>query len=334
MSPDGDTVYVTSRENGISIINAATNTLTRNIPVFSDTIAVSPDGKKLYGVSRDEGKLMSIDIASGAILDEIEVGPGPHGIAVNNEGTRIYVSSLEDGIVRAIDTMTMGVISTIAVTQPGDPVWDVEVSPDGSKVYAVSSIGCKLTVINVRSNTVMDTRFYTESVVSECYLAVSPDGQTIALSDVSIVPQTIYLINSQSLDIMALFHAQSPSDLDFTSDGQFVYCPDIWTGSVYVVDSWNSWLECTIEEGFADPHVYGHFIAEHKELVSGRVVSDGLGVEGIEVTLSNEFMSRKFLSDSQGRYYFHVPCGGLPHFIPNRRIYRIATGVGCGSALR
>ncbi len=309
VSPDGDTVYVTSRENGISIINAATNTLIRSIPVFPDTIAVSPDGKNLYGVSRDEGTLISLDITSGAILDEIEVGPAPHGITVNNEGTRIYVSSLEDGIVRAIDATAMGVISTITVTQPGDPVWDVEVSPDGFMVYAVSSIGCKLTAINVRSNTVMGTRLYTESFVSESYLAVSPDGQTIALSDVSIVPRTIYLVSSQSLDIMALFHTQSPSDLDFTSDGQFVYCPDIWTGSVYVVDSWNSWLECTIEEGFADPHVYGHFIAEHKELVSGRVVSDDKGVEGIEVTLSNEFMSRTFLSDAQGRYYFHVPTG-------------------------
>jgi YVTN family beta-propeller protein len=309
VSPDGDTAYVTSRENGISIINAATNILTGSIPVFSDTIAVSPDGEKLYGVSRDEGTLISIDIASGAILDEIEVGPAPHGIAVNNEGTRIYVSSLEDGIVRAIDATTMAVISTVAITQPGDPVWDVEVSPDGSKVYAVSSIGCKLTVINVRSNTVMDTRYYTESIVSECYLAVSPDGQTIALSDVSIMAMTIYLINSQSLDIMDLFQAQSPSDLDFTADGQFVYCPDIWTGSVYVVNSWESWLECIIEDGFADPHVYGHFIAEHKELISGKVVSDGQGVEGIEVTLSNEFMSRTFLTDAQGRYYFHVPPG-------------------------
>jgi YVTN family beta-propeller protein len=308
VSPDGDTVYVTSRENGISIIDAVTNTLTGNIPVFVDTIAVSPDGKKLYGVSRDEGTLKSIDIASGTILESVEVGPAPHGIAVNNEGTRIYVSSLDDGTVRVIDALSLGVIATVAVTDPGDPVWDVEVSPCGSKIYAVSAGSCKLTVIDGQTNSVIGTHFYLpEMFVSQCYLAVSPDGQRIALSDVAQLPMTIYLIDSQSLAVLSQFYAQRPSDLSFTADGSFVYCPDASINGVFIVDTRAQSVEGTIEEGFADPSTYGHFIAEHKEKISGRVVSDGSGVEGVAVSLSNENMNICVSSDSQGRYFFYAP---------------------------
>ena len=312
VSPDGDTAYVTSTEKGISIIDAATNTLTGNIPVFVDTIAVSPDGKSLYGVSRDEGTLKGIDIASGTVLKSVEVGPAPHGITVNNEGTRIYVSSLDDGMVRVIDVATMGVIATVAVTEPGDPVWDVEVNPCGSKVYAVSAGSCTLTVIDGETNAVIGSHSYLpESSVSQCYLAISPDGQRIALSDVSmsIIPRTIYLIDSQSLDVLRQFYAQRPSDLTFTADGSLFYCPDSWINGVYIVDTMDQWIEGTIQEGFADPSTYGHFIAEHKEKISGRVVSDGSGVEGVVVSLSNENMNICVSSDSQGQYFFYAPPG-------------------------
>ncbi len=310
VSPDGDTVYVTSKENGISMIDAAANTLTGNIPVFVDTLAVSPDGKKLYGLSRDEETLMSIDIASGSILDSVEVGLAPHGIAVNNEGTRIYVSSLDDGTVRVIDALSMGVIATVVVTEPGDSVWDVEVSPCGSKVYAVSSASCKLTVIDGQTNSIIGSHFYLpELFVSPCYLAVSPDGQRIALSDVAQSPRTIYLIDSQSLEVLSQFYAQRPSDLSFTADGSFVYCPDASINGVFIVNHWNQRIEGTIEDGFTSPSTYGHFIAEHKERISGRVVSEGSGVEGIVVSLSNENMTRCVSSDSQGRYFFYAPAG-------------------------
>ena len=93
------------------------------------------------------------------------MGLAPHGIAVNNEGTRIYVSSLDDGTVRVIDASSMGVIATVVVTEPGDPVWDVEVSPCGSKVYAVSSASCKLTVIDGQTNSIIGQPFLFAGIV-------------------------------------------------------------------------------------------------------------------------------------------------------------------------
>ena len=317
VSPDGDTAYVTSAEKGISIIDAASNTITRTIPVFVDTIAVSPDGKSLYGVSMNEGTLKGIDIATGAVVKSIEAGPTPHGITVNNEGTRIYVSSLDDGKVRVIDATTLGVIAEIAVTKPGDPIWDVEVSPCGSKVYAVSCRFCTLTVIDGKTNSVTGSHPYHshlgegESFISECNLAVSPYGQMIALSDISmsIMPRTIYLIDSQSLDVLSWFPAVAPSDLTFTADGSVIYCPDSWINGVYYVDMCAQWFEGTIEGDFSDPSTYGHFIAEHKEKISGRVVSDGSGVEGVVVSLSNDNINLCISSDSQGQYFFYATPG-------------------------
>lgn len=320
VSPDGDTVYTTTDENGIAVIDAATNTLIRSMPVDAVTLAVSPDGGKLYGISLYEDTLLCIDSTTGTVLGATDVGPNSYGIAVNSEGSRIYVSSLEDGTVRVIDASTMTVIVSVAVTEPGDPVWDVEVSPCGLKVYAVSSGGCTLTVLDSRTNAIIDRHSYLQGMyVSQCHLAVSPDGQRIALSDIAEMPLTIYLIDSLSLGILSQFPAYSPTDLNFTADGSFVYCPDARISGVYVVNTVRQMMESTIEGYFSWPATYGHFIAEHKEKISGRVVSDGSGVEGVRVTLTNEYVSMSFTTDSQGRYFFHAPPGQYTLSIPGSR---------------
>jgi YVTN family beta-propeller protein len=320
VSPDGDRVYVTNMENGISVIDAATHTVVDQIPVYADTLAVSPDGSNLYAVSQWEDTLYRIDISSREVLNRMDIGPVPLGIAVNNEGTRIYVSSLHDGTVKVVDSSTMSVAAAIQVTEPGDPVWDVEVSPDGSRVFAVSSLSCRLTVIDPQTSAVIQTRDYLEEgEAAECRLAVSPDGCRIALSDISAasIPQTIFIIEGRSLDVLSSFPAMWPSDPDFTADGSLLLVPDAWFGEVYAFDHMND-LTVTFEQGFEGPYASGRFIAEHKERISGRVMADGAGVEGVRITLSNEQITRCFSTDEQGRYFFYVPAGRYSIFFPEQ----------------
>ena len=310
VSPDGDQVYVTSTESGISIIDAATHTVTGQIPVYADTLAISPGGALLYALSLWEDILYRVDTSSGEVTGAMDTGPMPHGIAVNNEGTRIYITSLVDGTVKVVDSSTMSIIASIRVTDPGDSIWDVEVSNDGSKIYAVSARSCRLSVIDSQTNIVIQTREYLEMEAQECHLALSPDGDRVALSDISSanIPQTIFIIDSRSLDILNVFPAMWPSDLDFTADGSLLCVPDAWFGEVVVFNDMNN-PAGTVGQDFDGPCAAGHFIAEHKDRVSGRVLADGEGVEGVRVTLSNMRITKCFSTNAQGQYFFYVPAG-------------------------
>jgi YVTN family beta-propeller protein len=313
VSPDGNKVYVTNEENGISVIDVSTNTVAGNIPVFANTVAVSPEASILYAVSTYDGTLTAINAGTYQVLGVVQVGPTPHGVTVNNEGTRIYVSSLDDGNVRVIDAAALNVIDTVKVTDPGDAVWDVEMSPCGSELYAVSASSCKLTVIDTQTDSIINSRYYLpEMDIAQCYLAVSPDGDKIVITDVPqrVLPSTIYLIDSHSFDILSIIPSEGSSDPDFTADGSFVYIPDVSINGVNVVDATTNMLSSTIEDdNFTYPRTCGHFISEHKEKISGRIISDGTGVEGVIVSLSNENKNICFSSDSQGRYFFYAPPG-------------------------
>jgi len=310
VSPDGDLVYVTSEEDGISVIDSATNTVVGSIPVNATTVAASPDGSVIYAVSNGEGTLTAMDSASHEILGSVDVGASPCGIAVNPSGTRIFVASLEEGTVRVVDAADLSVMDTLQVSEPGTEVLDIEVSPDGSLVYAVSDYSCQLTVIDARTNSIIRSVSYMpERRLDDAYLAVSPDGQSIYLSLLSNA-SSIRIIDASSLEILKTIPAGYPSDLSFTPDGAFVYVPDAYTNTVLVIDTGSREVSSILlENDFEYPCTCGHFIAEHRERISGRIVVDGVGVEGVLVTLSDGAFTRDSYTDAQGRYFFYAPPG-------------------------
>lgn len=314
VSPDGDRVYVTclGGDGGIYIIDAKTNTVTGTIDgIYANTLTVSPDGSILYAVSTEDGTLTSIEANTHTIIRTADAGPLPRGIAVNNEGTRIYLTS-GNGTIEVVDAASFNTIDSIQVTHGEDMVWDVKVSPCGSIVYAVSAASLKLTLIDAQTDTIIRTKEYRpEMFPMQCNLAISPNGDKIALSDVDSGPQTIYLIDSQSLDVLMQIPASGPSSPDFIADGSLVYCPDYYLNGVFVLDAQANNLAGTItgDDDFNYPNTYGHYIAQHQERVSGRVTADGAGVEGVVATLTNGKITRCFSTDAQGRYFFYVPTG-------------------------
>jgi hypothetical protein len=79
--------------------------------------------------------------------------------------------------------------------------------------------------------------------------------------------------------------------------------------AVPVVDTWSQEIAAVVEEGFTDPYTCGHFIAEHRERIAGRVIAGGQGACGIRVTLSGQHFSRSFVTGSGGEYFFYAPAG-------------------------
>jgi YVTN family beta-propeller protein len=122
ITPDGRWVYVADGlNNGVSVINTTSNSLSTTIPGFSDPfeVAVSPNGSKVYVTNfalGNPGFVSVIDTDMNTIVvPSIPVGSAPAGLAVTPDGNRIYVANLVSNDVSVIDTGSNAVIATIPV---------------------------------------------------------------------------------------------------------------------------------------------------------------------------------------------------------------------------
>jgi YVTN family beta-propeller protein len=82
-------------------------------------VAVSPDGRTVYVTSRALNTVSVIDTASNMVTATIPVGLDPVGVAVTSDGSKVYVANAGSSTVSVIATATNTVTATIPVgTEP------------------------------------------------------------------------------------------------------------------------------------------------------------------------------------------------------------------------
>jgi YVTN family beta-propeller protein len=173
----GSRLYVAlNQANQVAVIDTATRGLVSRIPVgtYPYTTVISADGSKVY-VSNWGGKVPGptdftdgmfpvvvdrrtgipvsgtvsvIDTASNTVIDTIEVGLHPCGMALSPSGDRLYVTNANSDTVSVIDTTTDTVTKTLNVglvgsawraTLLGSSPNAVTVSPDGRTRYVANA---------------------------------------------------------------------------------------------------------------------------------------------------------------------------------------------------
>lgn len=107
ITPDGKSLLVTSANGqNLSIISTETNAVTTTVEFDEGVprpVAVSPDGTTAYiGVDGQTGYVAVVDIASGEIVDTIEVGDYPNGVAVSSDGKHLYVTNTDSNSVTVV----------------------------------------------------------------------------------------------------------------------------------------------------------------------------------------------------------------------------------------
>ena len=153
ISPDGKTLYVTSGDGDITVVNTQTNQVVTTISGLPplETIAISPDGKTAYVSSPNEDVVVVIDLQTNQVVGSpIKVGEAPIGVAFSPDGKVVYVVNDDDDNVSVIDTATRQVVgSPIPV---GDDPYELAVTPDGKSVY-VANYGTvdSVTAINTQT---------------------------------------------------------------------------------------------------------------------------------------------------------------------------------------
>jgi YVTN family beta-propeller protein len=176
LSPEGERLYVANGA-GISVIDTAAQRLVATLIVGKmSSVAVDPQGHRLYAVFSGSpygrGFIFAIDASTGEILDETTLDPGSFTIALNPAGTRAYVANqgTEDSggdTISVIDTASFAVVGKVYVV--GGPPIGISVNPSGTRLYAavfnvhlalltgMFSRADYVAVIDTATNAVIDT---------------------------------------------------------------------------------------------------------------------------------------------------------------------------------
>ncbi|MBG6212340.1 YVTN family beta-propeller protein [Cryobacterium sp. CAN_C3] len=109
-SPDGKTVYAslgrdlfTGPSNAVEVIDIATNRVRASIAINAPgDLEVSPDGSKLYVLSRDDNTIVTVSTATNRVLSRIPVGRAPSSLAVTPDGRKVGIVNSGDNTVSVL----------------------------------------------------------------------------------------------------------------------------------------------------------------------------------------------------------------------------------------
>src|SRR4051812_45287203 len=96
-------------------------------------IKLSPDGTRFYIADSDQGGLWVLDAAATAVIGQVPLAAGTHGIYPSRDGTQLYVSNRIAGSVSVLDAKTGAVQATWPV--PGGSPDMGGVTADGSQLW-------------------------------------------------------------------------------------------------------------------------------------------------------------------------------------------------------
>lgn len=156
LMPDGKLWVVHQDDYAVAVVDPDQFVIERGfrLPYASQPvgIAVSPTGDAAYVSLMAIGKLLKLDVATGDIIAEADVGPRPRGIAVSHDGATVYVTRFispdEGGEVVEVDAEAMTVRSRILLPIDSETVdsdqmarglpnylFAVALTPDGRQAW-------------------------------------------------------------------------------------------------------------------------------------------------------------------------------------------------------
>jgi YVTN family beta-propeller protein len=234
VSPDGENTYV-AQPGAITVLDGGHHVVAR-IPVKGEpkALAISPDGTRLIviGYRGSAWVIDTSDYAVKTIADEWN-----SDVVVSPDGRRVYAAhndeDMASAVIAAID-IDGALVASVPVV---NDVRALAVSPDASRLYAVSAETGSyyqypagwLTTIDAAGLAVIDAM---QIGANPQAVTASPDGSRLYITHdtatVSVVDPTTNTISEVDLDDV-------PLDVTFTPDGTHAYVTHI--ASVTAIDT-------------------------------------------------------------------------------------------------
>lgn len=227
LAATGRAYVSTSATDTVSVVDLATNTVVKVIPVGDGPtgVDVSPNGTRAYVVNQSAGTMSVIDTASDTVVATVTVGDNPRAVSVTPDGTRAWV--VRNGGISVVDTATDTVVGTGPALSSFSPA--VAFSPNGARAYGATDN--TMVVVDTATLAVVATRpigFIPTSV------EVSPDGSRVFVSGYGDVRVFDTATNHQ----VGLFDPpREVTDAVLSPGGTRLYITQYQPGAVIVLDA-------------------------------------------------------------------------------------------------
>jgi YVTN family beta-propeller protein/YD repeat-containing protein len=197
-----------------------------------------PSAHLAYVTNEGDNSVSVIDTSSNIVVDTINVGDSPVGIAISPDDAFIYVANQFDDSVSVVDTSINSVIATINV---GFGPRHLAVSLDGTRVYVVSEFDNSVSVIDTSANTVVNTIPVGDTSRG---IAINPDGTRVYVTSYNFGEGIVSVIDTSTNTVInRISVGVGPEGITVSPDGNYVYVANSWDGncsgcnSVSVIDT-------------------------------------------------------------------------------------------------
>jgi len=260
----GTAVVVNQRSDSITLIDLATMTATRHVPVVGGPheAAVSPDGRTVVVTNYHrqgvpQRTLSVIALPSGRSVRTVDLSPYrmPHDLRWV-DATHVICTAEADSMLLLVDIVAGQVVRRFATGQRG------------SHMLALSADRRRLYCSNMQSGSVSAFDFATGEKLrdiptgQECEgVGVTPDGRWVWAGNRA--EDTISIIDTQSLEVTQRLDSPGfPYRVQFTPDGRRALVPHARAGSLVVCDVAEQRIEKSIPLGLtrtSEPSTAGVF---------------------------------------------------------------------------
>jgi YVTN family beta-propeller protein len=150
-------------------------------PGYPCSLALSPDGTRLYVTCNIASNVRVIDTSSNRVISSIATGTMPYGIAVSPNGQKAWVSNWLTHNISVLDLKNMKLIRSLPA---GSLPCDVRISPDGKTVCVANANTDDLTFIDAQKDAILRTirlRPYPNALLGSIPngLVFSPDSRRV-----------------------------------------------------------------------------------------------------------------------------------------------------------
>jgi YVTN family beta-propeller protein len=144
----GTKAYVANQfSQSVSVVDVATNTQSRTIPVTGDPlpVAISGDGNTLF-VTTNANRLYKIALANDSVVDSIGLPATSHHLLMHPNDTLLYVATRDAGTVLEVNWRTMTIARTFTL---GGRTQGMAISLDRSELYVANEASSQLHIVTL-----------------------------------------------------------------------------------------------------------------------------------------------------------------------------------------
>lgn len=233
LSDDGSRLYIANSGNTqnprnqgtepgiVQVVDARTSTVRASIETDrgGGRLALSPDGRTLYGAMYEGRNVTFIDTASNAIIAKVPVPGQPGGqLAVSPDGGTLYVGDLLSGGIHVLSVAERRVVKSIETGCTASSA--LTLNPSGSRLYIT---GCVYPDVVGIVDTAAGVSRTVALTGTPSAVAFSPDGGNAYVVDGSEIGHVLVLDTATETVTASFPVGRNPTGIVVTRDGSALF---------------------------------------------------------------------------------------------------------------